>query len=57
MFHAHEENVKKIYKCSTHDLFLWGMFILALWFIFVSCTKFYDLVTELFHYRFFQSLK
>jgi hypothetical protein len=57
MFHAHEENVKKIYKCSTHDLFLWGMFILALWFIFVFCTKFYDLVPELFHYRFFQSLK
>jgi hypothetical protein len=53
MFHAHEENAKKKYKCCTHDLSLWGAFILAMWSIFVFCTKFYELL----HYRFIQSLK
>jgi hypothetical protein len=57
MFHAHEENAQKIYKCCTHDLFLWGTFILALWSNFVFYTKFYNLVQEILHYRFFQSLK
>jgi hypothetical protein len=26
MFHAQEEDAKKIYKCHTHDMSLWGAF-------------------------------
>jgi hypothetical protein len=52
MFHAHEEDAKKIYKCCTHDLSLWGAFFLALWSNFVFCTRFCESVQELLHYRF-----
>ncbi len=48
MFQAQEEDAKKIYDYHIHDLSLWGSFFLALWFVFVFCTKFYESVQELY---------
>jgi len=53
MFHAQEEDAKKIYRRHTRDLFLRGTFLLALWFVFVYCTKFCETMQEPFHYMFF----
>jgi hypothetical protein len=55
MFQAEEENANFFYDCHIHDLSLWGTFILALWFDFVFCTKFYELMQKL--YWFLQSFK
>jgi hypothetical protein len=35
MFHAQEEDAEFSYECSIHDLSLWGVFLLALWFVYI----------------------
>ncbi len=47
-----KKNVEVFYNRRIHDLFFGGTFLLALWPVYVFCTKFCESMQELFHYWF-----